>query len=140
MAYHAENRVVRITQGLTGTGYAYDGDGAKVWETQQVGATTPVTTVFLGVVEITLSPTGRLTRTCYFVHGQRIALREQRSDGLVVYFLHGDQLGSASLLSQRRYLPYSEARGSSGPFPTNRRCTGQQAEAAPRSAGLTFNA
>jgi YD repeat-containing protein len=82
LTYNAENRVARVTQGLTGTGYAYDGDGAKVWEVQQVGATTPVTTVFLGAVEITLSATGRLTRTYYFVHGQRIALREQRSDGL----------------------------------------------------------
>jgi len=59
LAYHAENRVVRITQGLTVTGYAYDGDGAKVWEAQQVGATTPVTTVFLGAVEVTISPSTR---------------------------------------------------------------------------------
>jgi len=114
--------------------YAYDGNGAKVWEAQQVGATTPVTTVFLGAVEITLSPTGRITRTYYFVHGQRSALREQRSDGIGVYFLHGDALGSASLVtgltgtvvSSLRYTPYGLPRGETGRLPTPYRYTGQR--------------
>jgi len=109
-------------------------DGAKVWEAQQVGATMPVTTVFLGAVEITLSPTGRITRTYYFVHGQRSALREQRSDGLVVYFVHGDALGSASLVtgitgtvvSSLRYTPYGLPRGETGHLPTPYRYTGQR--------------
>ncbi len=110
-------------------------DGTRV---QPVGATTPLTTVFLGVVEITLSPTGRITRTYYFVHGQRSTLREQRSDGIVIYFLHSEQLSSASLattvtgtlLSQRRYLPYGETRPdfAASAMPTDRRCTGQREE------------
>jgi len=58
-----------------------------------------------------------------------------RQNGVLTY-LHGDALGSASLattvtgtlVSQRRSLPYGETRWSSGPFPTDRRCTGQREE------------
>ena len=64
--------------------------------------------------------------------GPRIAVRQ----GITLTYLHADALGSASLattvtgtlLSQRRYLPYGETRWSSGPFPTDRRCTGQREE------------
>ena len=64
--------------------------------------------------------------------GQRIAVRQ----GITLTYLHADALGSASLattvtgtlLSQRRYLPYGETRWSSGPFPTDRRFTGQREE------------
>jgi len=49
---------------------------------------------------------------------------------------YADHLGRASLattvtgtlVSQRRSLPYGETRWSSGPFPTDRRCTGQREE------------
>jgi len=64
--------------------------------------------------------------------GQQIAVRP----GITLTYLHADPLGSASLattvtgtlVSQRRYLPYGETRWSSGPFPTDRRFTGQREE------------
>jgi len=64
--------------------------------------------------------------------GPRIAVQP----GITLTYLHADALGSAALattvtgtlLSQRRYLPYGETRWSSGPFPTDRRFTGQREE------------
>jgi len=50
------SQVMNIVQRKTTTRFAYDGDGTRV---QQVGATTPVTTVFLGAVEVTISPSTR---------------------------------------------------------------------------------
>jgi len=68
----------------------------------------------------------------YYFGGQRVAMRN--SGG--VYWLHGDHLGSASLVtnasggvvSQSRYTPYGSARHVSGTWPTDRRFTGQRLE------------
>jgi len=91
----------------------------------------------VGAVEVEISGTQRLTTSYYFAGGQRIALR--KAD--VVYYLHGDHLGSASLAtdasgakiaqSDTRYYPYGEARpGLEGTgLPTDRRFTGQRHEA-----------
>ncbi|MBI1879533.1 MAG: hypothetical protein HYR94_15160, partial [Chloroflexi bacterium] len=68
----------------------------------------------------------------YLLGNQRVAMRQ----GSVVYYLHGDHLGSTSLttdqsgalVSQARYLPYGETRwGSSGP--TDFGFTSQRSEA-----------
>jgi len=92
-------------------------------------------TVYLGAVEVHISGTQRLTTTYYFAGGQRIAMRKAG----VVYYLHGDHLGSASLatdasgakVSEMRYTPYGEVRpGLEGTgLPTDRRFTGQRREA-----------
>jgi RHS repeat-associated protein len=71
--------------------------------------------------------------TKYYYHGdQRIAMRQ----GDVVYFIHGDHLGSTSLttdqsgapVAETRYLPYGEERWMSGGAVSDYTFTGQRAE------------
>lgn len=66
----------------------------------------------------------------YYLGSQRVAMRQ----GGVLTYLHGDHLGSASLVtnasgaqvSEQRYLPYGGTR--SGSVPTDRQYTGQRWE------------
>ena len=69
--------------------------------------------------------------TKYYYHGStRVAMRR---DG-VVYYLHGDHLGSVSLatdasgavVARQRYYPYGGMRWSSGTSPTDFTYTGQR--------------
>jgi RHS repeat-associated protein len=69
----------------------------------------------------------------YTLGGQQVAMRQ----GDVVYYLHGDHLGSTSLttnqsgaiVAQTRYLPYGQERWTSGATPTDFTFTGQRNEA-----------
>ena len=80
-------------------------------------------------------------RTYYTFGGARVAMRD--GAGAALTYLHGDQLGSASLatsvtgtvVSQQRYVHYGEVRWASGSMPTDPstdRITG------PLRAGFTF--
>jgi len=68
----------------------------------------------------------------YAFNGQRVAMRE----GDVVYYLHGDHLGSTSvassdsgvLHSRQGYTPYGEVRYVTGELPTEFGFTGQRSE------------
>jgi hypothetical protein len=75
-----------------------------------------------------------VNRTYYTFGGARVAMRD--GTGAPLTYLHGDQLGSATLatsvtgtvLSQQRYKPYGEVRWSSGAgMPTDFTFTGQRA-------------
>ncbi|MFZ5919072.1 MAG: FtsK/SpoIIIE domain-containing protein [Chloroflexota bacterium] len=69
----------------------------------------------------------------YHFNGQRIAMRQ----GSVVYYLHGDHLGSTSLAttaagavhSRQGYYPYGETRYTAGELPTDFHFTGQRNDA-----------
>jgi RHS repeat-associated protein len=99
-------------------------------------------------------PNGLTWRSYYYAGGQRVAMREQTATTNVVYYLHADHLGSASLVTcgnasgcgsvpsgdivgQMRYTPYGETRSGYpiGNVPTDRRFTGQAQE---ESLGLYF--
>jgi len=75
-----------------------------------------------------------LVKKYYAAAGRRVAMR---SDG-VVYYLHGDHLGSTSLVTtgagaevaRQLYLPYGAPRWGSGTLPTDYRYTGQRSEEA----------
>ncbi|NJM42639.1 MAG: hypothetical protein HC853_18825, partial [Anaerolineae bacterium] len=78
------------------------------------------------------------TTTYYQFGGQRMAVREQ-TDGLpsgMLYYLHSDHLGSASLttdaqgkkVGELRYKPYGETRFTFGDLHTTKRWTGQRSE------------
>jgi RHS repeat-associated protein len=89
--------------------------------------------VYLGPVYEVNATTG-VTTSYYFFGGQRVAMRQ----GAVVYWLHGDHLGSASLttsgsgqiVSQQRYKPYGQTRWISGTIPTDWRFTDQRSDEA----------
>ncbi|MBL8058975.1 MAG: hypothetical protein JNK29_19875, partial [Anaerolineales bacterium] len=68
----------------------------------------------------------------YQFNGQRLVLRQ----GSAVYYLHGDHLGSAALVtdaaggvvSQARYLPFGQERLTAGASPSDFAFTGQRRE------------
>ncbi len=85
-----------------------------------------------------LPPGASEVRTYYYAGAQRVAMRVVTTTATagVVYYLHSDHLGSASLVttsggavhSQQRYTPYGAPRWSSGTLPTDYTFTGQRAE------------
>ena len=95
----------------------------EVWGTR--------TTVYVGA-HYEKNVTGNAATSYYYLGGQRIA---QRRAG-VVYYLHSDHLGSASLttdasgnrVGELRYKPYGETRYIWGVTRTDRRYTGQREE------------
>jgi RHS repeat-associated protein len=80
-----------------------------------------------------------VTTTYYYAGSTRVAMRVISSTGNVLYYLHADHLGSASLTtdangnvtSQLRYLPYGAPRPNypTGSVPTDYRFTGQRSDA-----------
>jgi len=111
--------------------FGYDADGQLARRTTWQGTTITQVVVYLGPVYEVNATTG-VTTSYYFFGGQRVAMRQ----GAVVYWLHGDHVGSASLttsgsgqiVSQQRYKPYGQTRWISGTIPTDRRFTDQRSD------------
>ncbi len=122
---------------LSVTRFYYDGDGTRVKKVESKGGTT-ITTAYAGAIEVTITGTQRITQVYYMAGAQRVATRVITSTGSVVYYLHADHLGSASLttnasgnkLGELRYSPYGVTRYVWGATPTDRRFTGQRSEEA----------
>jgi RHS repeat-associated protein len=135
--WNAENRLIAVTNTttLSVTRFYYDGDALR---DRVKKADASGTTVYVGALEKNV--TANITTTYYYAGSTRIALRQQTPITNVVYYLHGDHLGSASLTtnasgaptSQLRYLPYGAPRPGypSGSVPTDYRFTGQRSEEA----------
>jgi RHS repeat-associated protein len=138
-----ENRLVTVTVMRTPplsvytVTFGYDADGQLARRTTWQGTTITQTVVYLGPAYEVNATTG-VTTSYYFFGGQRVAMRQ----GAVVYWLHGDHLGSASLttsgsgqiVSQQRYKPHGQTRWISGTIPTDWRFTDQRSDEA--SIGL----
>jgi RHS repeat-associated protein len=137
--WDVDNRLIAVTNTatLTVTRFYYDGDGQRVKKVESKGGTT-ITTAYAGAIEVTISGTQRITQAYYLAGAQRVAMRVITSTGSVVYYLHADHLGSASLttdasgnkIGELRYMPYGETRYVWGATPTDRRYTGQRSEEA----------
>ncbi len=139
--YDAENRltVVTRTAGLsnTVTHFRYDGDGARIAQITDEGAT-----LYAGDLyeEFHEAGTSVVTATHYYYLGaQRVAMRA----GAALFYLHSDHLGSASLttdaagevVSKQRYYPFGGVREQEGESPTDFGFTGQRLD---DSTGLMY--
>jgi RHS repeat-associated protein len=106
----------------------------EVWGTR--------TTAYVGA-HYEKNVTANTTTSYYYAAGQRVAMRVSGSGAGVVYYLHGDHLGSASVttdasgakVGELRYYPYGGTRYIGGVTRTDRRFTGQIEDAA---IGLYF--
>ena len=124
LTYNAINKLHSVSGGAT-VSYIYDADGNLAKK-----VVNGVTTTYVGNH---YEKTGSVITKYYYLGGRRVAMRE----GNTRYFIQGDHLGSASLVttatagvhSQRRYPAYGETR-SSDTLPTDRRFTGQRWETA----------
>ncbi len=107
---------------------------------KQVAANGDVTAYVGGLYEVAYSSSGTLknTKLYYAFGGQVVAMR----DNGTLYYLHGDNLGSASLttnasggvVSQNRYYPFGASRFTQGTRPTDVDFTGQRLD----GTGLHF--
>ena len=147
--WNAENQLSVVTSTVNSavTRFAYDADGKRVVQTLPNGSRT----VYVSSLEVSITGTQRITKTYYVAGAQMVAMRVISSTGNVLYFIHGDHLGSTSLVTcggtggcngipyqgvvaQQLYQPYGVPRWISGTLPTDVGFTGQHADA----TGLMF--
>lgn len=123
--FDAENRLVAVSSPTSTVRFVYDGDGNRILRIGPEGTTVTIGDYY--------EQTASGVRKYYYAGGQRIALRA----GGVVYFLHGDHLGSTTLVTgqsgqevaRQGYYPYGDTRYAIGVPPTDRLYTGQRWEA-----------
>jgi len=125
--FDVENRLAEVwEEGDLVAAFTYDGDGNRVKRVAD-----GVTTVYIGGIYELEVETGVETKY-YYLGSQRVAMNQDD----VVYYLHGDHLGSTSLttngsgavVARQWYYPYGETRWSDGTLPTDYQFTGQRAE------------
>ncbi|MBI3244141.1 MAG: RHS repeat-associated core domain-containing protein [Chloroflexi bacterium] len=136
-AFDFENRLTSAGNGTQTWSFVYNGDGNRV---KQVAANGDVTAYVGGLYEVTYTSGGTLKNTkLYYAFGaQVVAMR----DNGTLYYLHGDNLGSASLttnasgavVSQNRFYPFGATRFTQGTRPTDVDFIGQRLD----GTGLHF--
>jgi RHS repeat-associated protein len=122
--FNAENKLQTVTEGGQTTTFTYDGDGNRVKKEDPSGTTYYVG----GYYEVQ----GSTVTKYYYAGTQRVAMRQ----GGAVTYLHGDHLGSTSLVTNDTggfvarvlYYPYGETRYEEGTLPTDYQFTGQRKE------------
>jgi RHS repeat-associated protein len=134
-AWDIDNRLIAITSSLGYTStFFYSADGERVKKLDSNGG-------WFYIGNTLEKDMMRNVRTTYYYLGsQRVAMRVAPSGPytgtLRVAWIHGDQLGSASLttsitgttVSEMRYFPFGEVRWISGTMPTDKTFTGQRSE------------
>jgi RHS repeat-associated protein len=128
-----ENRLVEITSSLGyTTTFFYNADGERVKKVDSTGGWFYISNYF------EKDMTRNVSTTYYYLGSQRVTMRVTPSGSYsgALYWIQGDQLGSASLttnitgavVSEQRYYPFGETRYVSGTMPTDRLFTGQRSE------------
>jgi RHS repeat-associated protein len=100
-SWDRENRLLVVTNTASVpnaiTRFVYDGDGNRVLQIQ-ISGTQIITTAYASALEVSITGTQRITKTYYSAGSQLIAMRVYTSPtSSVLYYLHGDHLGSTSL-------------------------------------------
>jgi RHS repeat-associated protein len=122
--------------------FVYDGDGARVMQIN-ISGTQVMTTAYAGAIEVQITATQRITKTYYSAGSQLIAMRQYTTPTTsMLYFLHGDHLGSVSVttcgtgcgtagtaLSRQKFDAWGNVRsGGVGTMPTDVGFTGQRSD------------
>jgi YD repeat-containing protein len=121
-----KNQLVSVTANSQTTQFIYNGDGNMVKKINPDGSST----IYIGsVYEVDKDAEGTVTGTIPYYP----AAGAMRADG-TLYYVFGDQLGSASVVldengdtvGETRYYPFGETRVSTGSMVTDRMYTGQR--------------
>jgi RHS repeat-associated protein len=114
--------------------FYYDADGQRVKRVDPSG-----TTAYVGQ-HFEVQASAGISTSYYYFGSQRVAMRVAPSGSYsgTLYWIQGDQLGSASLttnitgtvVSEQRYYPFGETRWVSGTMPTDRLFAGMRSETA----------
>lgn len=126
-SWNADNLPTAITAPTGNESYSYDADGERVWRNYS-----GITTYLMGGLYEEDAPTGK-TRSHYLIAGRTIAQREVVNGTHTLLYLHGDHLGSVSVvtaasgavISNQNYTPWGELR-SGGVSQTTLNFTGQK--------------
>jgi uncharacterized protein RhaS with RHS repeats len=104
--------------------FYYDADGQRVKRVDPSG-----TTAYVGQ-HFEVQASAGISTSYYYLGSKRVAMRIKPTGQYsgTLYWIHGDQLGSASLttnitgtvVSEQRYYPFGETRWVSGTMPTDR--------------------
>jgi RHS repeat-associated protein len=129
-----DNRLIAVTNTVSGqvSRFYYDADGQRVKRVDPSG-----TTAYVGQ-HFEVQASAGISTSYYYFGSQRVAMRIRPSGSYsgTLYWIQGDQLGSASLttnitgtvVSEQRYYPFGETRWVSGTMTTDRLFTGQKSE------------
>jgi RHS repeat-associated protein len=129
-----DNRLIAVTNTVSGqvSRFYYDADGQRVKRVDPSG-----TTAYIGQ-HFEVQASAGISTSYYYFGSQRVAMRIRPSGSYsgTLYWIQGDQLGSASLttnitgtiVSEQRYYPFGETRWVSSTMPTDRLFTGQRSE------------
>ena len=129
--FDAENRLVSVTVNSQVTHFVYDADGNMVKKINPDGSYV----LYIGsVMEIEKNSSGTDTQVTLYYPGGAVRVVTSATASALYYVL-GDQLGSASVtlnssgtaVSETRYYPFGETRVSTGTLPTDKLFTGQRA-------------
>jgi RHS repeat-associated protein len=135
LTWDAEGNLTKVVEGSKTTEFLYDADGNRI-----IRRDPDAVTLYLGGTEVKLTKsTGALSATRYYKIGSVTAVRTT-AGGLT--FEAADRLGTAQLsinaadltVTQRRYLPFGELRGTAPTWPTGKGYVGGTVDS---STGLT---
>jgi YD repeat-containing protein len=122
LTWDAENRLTEVVSGTTTVRFSYDGQGRRV-KKEVVSGTTTETTIYIGPhFEVAVSGTQTISTSYYYALGRAVAMRTKEGVTETVYYLHGDHLGSTSVVSDEdgnevgraSYYPFGEVYTATG--------------------------
>jgi RHS repeat-associated protein len=142
----SRGRLIAVTNTVSGqvSRFYYDADGQRVKRVDPSG-----TTAYIGQ-HFEVQASAGISTSYYYFGSQRVVMRIRPSGSYsgTLYWIQGDQLGSASLttnitgavVSEQRYYPFGETRWVSGTMPTDRLFTGQRSESSGVGSLINMNA
>ncbi|MFE7809470.1 RHS repeat-associated core domain-containing protein [Streptomyces sp. NPDC057430] len=142
LAWSAEGKLTKLTEGATATDYLYDADGQLL--IRRASGTSGETVLYLGATEVHLKGTSKWANRYYAAAGATIALRTNETGTEKLHFLAADHHNTGNLsitgdtaqtLTKRYTTPFGAARGTTaGTWPDDKTFLGKPTDT---GTGLT---
>ncbi|WP_328946914.1 polymorphic toxin-type HINT domain-containing protein [Streptomyces sp. NBC_00250] len=141
LAWTAEGKLTKLTEGSATTDYLYDADGELL--IRRANGTTGETVLYLGATEVHLKGTKKWANRYYAAAGTTIALRTNETGTEKLHYLANDHHGTGSVtisgddtqaLTKRYTTPFGAPRGTSVVWPDDKSFLGKPTDT---TTGLT---